>query len=41
MSGVESGETREDDDHYMYEALLQAVYGTNVFDWINKTENER
>jgi hypothetical protein len=41
MRSVEKGEDREDDSQYIFEALLQTVYGNNVFDWINKINRER
>jgi hypothetical protein len=25
-----------DDEHYIYEAVMKAVYWENVFEWINK-----
>lgn len=38
IKSIASGEYHEDNDdaHYMYEAVLKAFYGPNVFKWINK-----
>jgi len=41
MYSVENGSEREGDSHYIFESLLQTVYGNNVFDWINKINRER
>ena len=37
MKAIESnGREDEDFDHYLYEAAMTAIYGPNVFKWINK-----
>ena len=30
----------EDDEHYMYEAVMQAVYGKDVFDFLNAINSD-
>lgn len=30
------GSQDNDDDHYIYEEVMKALYGPKVFDWINK-----
>lgn len=36
FDALESKQGDEDDDHYIYEEVLKALYGPKVFDWINK-----
>jgi hypothetical protein len=34
---ISTGENRDDDDHYICEAAMKAVYGKDIFTWVNKT----
>ena len=36
IADVKKGRTDEDDPHYIYEEALKALYGKDVFNWINK-----
>ena len=36
IKAVENQKEREDDDHHMYEAVMQAVISEKVFDYINQ-----
>lgn len=36
MDALQSGEYRDDDDHYLFEFVVGHVYGKEVWDWINK-----
>ena len=29
----------KDDDHWCYESLMECLYGSNVFNWINKVND--
>ena len=31
-------ESARDVDHYIFEEVMKAIYGDNVFDWYNKHE---
>lgn len=37
IDDIAHDEEREDAKHFMYEAVMTAVYGTSVWNWINKT----
>lgn len=38
MTAVETGQGDVDDlQHYIFETALEAVYGTEVFNWVNET----
>ena len=34
---ISTGENRDDDEHYVYEAAMKAVYGKDIFTWVYKT----
>lgn len=34
----EHGECDSDTRHYIFEEAMQAIYGKNIFDWINKNQ---
>lgn len=36
MKNAGNGGNREDDDHYIFEEVMMAFYGRNVFDYLNK-----
>lgn len=38
ITEIAEGNTHEDDDdtHYIFEEAMKALYGENIFDWINK-----
>ena len=35
LNSVEAGQTREDDEHWFYEEVLETLYGKNIWKWIN------
>lgn len=36
-----TGNEDDDDEHYIYEAAMEAVFGKNVWKWINSRVNSR
>lgn len=36
ISDIKNHEEDDDSKHYIYEAAMEAVFGSSVFDWINK-----
>ena len=35
---VQAGVVDDDTEHYIFEAVMEAVYGEKVWDWINKLD---
>jgi hypothetical protein len=40
FEGLKRGETPKDAQHYIYEAAVEAVYGEEIWDFINEIEDE-
>jgi hypothetical protein len=34
-----TGHTHEDSEHYIFQEAMEAVYGPDVWDWINEKED--
>jgi len=43
ITDTAAGLTHDDDDfeHYLYEDVMKAIFGDDIFDWINAQEGER
>jgi 5-methylcytosine-specific restriction endonuclease McrBC regulatory subunit McrC len=35
LNNIEKGKQRDDDQHYIYEAAMECIYGKEVWDFIN------
>ena len=36
INDVKNGSVHHDDKHYIFETLLETVYGSNIWEWYNK-----
>ena len=39
MNDIEKGEVNDDAQHYVYETVMEAVYGKDVWNWINENSH--